>query len=153
MFASDSTLRVVVSSEKHGDVEVCLQKLSKRSLDKARLQREIVLAQMSRNLGADIVVGVRERAQKRNDEEAAVEDQKPKTELTIEQRKAARYGQFDQDAIVIAAVKSWSINVPCDEAHKADLDEPTSDRLFREAVDFSCGPVDPDEVEQAQKKD
>jgi len=128
MFASQVKKQVTVGSGPDAIV-VTIRKLSARSLDKAREQRQITGAETIARFGPDMVKAFREAARDRTPEQIRSAAEAPD----------ARYGEFDRDLVLTQGIESWTASVPLKDG-LADLDEETAEFLFHEIVDLSAPP-------------
>jgi hypothetical protein len=142
MFAG-VTDTVTVNDPIVGEQVVTIQKLSWKTLEKASdIQTERGLAHTVK-LGANMAQVIQDRL-----------DAQAKTDLTpeeqLEQKRQARYRNYDRDHIVRAGVKSWTAP-PKLPAALETLDEETADILYRAIIDLSLPPLDP-AVAEAERK-
>jgi len=122
MFASKTTRTVEV---KDGDatVVVTIQKLSRRALEASSDARQRKVAQVAKDMGAEIVQAYQARAAK---------DEAEKVLDPVE----SRFATYDVETVLVNGITSWSASVPVAEGIP-DLDVEVSDILFRAIVTLS----------------
>jgi hypothetical protein len=154
MFASlvqkDVTLKILdqaaVAFLGADEIVVTIQKLSGRSLEKARVQQTIEQAgPVLRSFGGDVVKSIRSETL-----DEAAKQLKLQTQ-SVEARKKAYYASFDRESVLIAAVRRWS----CEDRKKlcpeslADLDEKSAQQLHVEIIELSA-PFDASEAAEGK---
>jgi len=138
MFASRITKNVDVQ-DGDGVVIVTVQKLSGRSLQKAREQRSAAQLASLRGASKDML------AMFRSPELDVLAAQVKRQTEDAQARAQARYNEFDREAVLNAGIVRWS----CEDRIKlspeavADLDEDTAQKLHAEILDLSLPPLDP----------
>ena len=142
MFASRITKNVDIQD---GDVVVVVtvQKLSARSLQKAREARSAAQLYSLRGASKDMLQMFRspelDAAAEKIASRRAAEANDP------EARARARYEQFDREAVLNAGIVRWSCEdrIRLSPEAVSDLDEDSSEKLCREILDLSLPPLDP----------
>lgn len=131
MFASQTT-KVV----EFPDGAVTIQKLSWRSLEKARQARASDQAAGLRNIGGDILKALRSEA---------IEDlskQLKAKSASADERRLARYADFDRGTLLQSGIKAWTYGEVKPELIE-QLPEEDAERLHHEILDLSLPPLDP----------
>jgi hypothetical protein len=157
MFARETTDWLTFKEEKDGvKVErgVQIRKLSWRSLDAAEEARNLTRVSSMKNLGTDIIkmfssTNVEKLAEQVRDEA------KKEAELTIEERREARYNSYDQATVLRAGIVKFtdeSRNGKALEESVGDLDFDTARRCFRAIIDMSTPPLEKAEAEEIPKE-
>jgi hypothetical protein len=123
MFASRTKKQIQVGAGEEAGT-VTIRKLSAKSLDKARMARQSVAAALTSQFGADLIRAFRETAAMKPQEVPGVEDPE------------ARYAQYDRETVLLQGIESWTFKEAL-TAGIPDLDEESSELLFREIVDLS----------------
>lgn len=123
MFAS-RTKKVISVEDGDSTVEVTIQKLSARSLEKAAEARQIAVGAVTRNLGSEIMRSLRDLPDA------------PKKELTDKEKREARFSPFDRDHVLSVGIVSWTSEKNLKEGIP-DLDEETSKLLFEAILEMS----------------
>jgi len=147
MFAKNITKTVDILDDDGKKVvgTVTIRKLSARSLDKAREQRQIAAAQLTSKMGPDMVKAFRDVAKEREAEaETAASSEVPEIDPDT------RYASYDRDHILRAGITSWSFDEKLEDGID-DLDEPSAGMLYKEIVDLSDPP--PSVTQVVEKKD
>jgi hypothetical protein len=156
MFASRVTRDVEVEGEGGAAVFVTVQKLSARSLEKAREAKSAAQLASLRAASKDMLQVWRsaevEEAAKRLAEKRAQEVADPKA------RAKARYDAHDREHVLLAGVVRWTAKAPNGEPipvapeHLLDLDEATAQTLHEAILDLSLPPLDPADAEAVLAK-
>lgn len=140
MFASQVKKTVEI-----GERSYQIRMLSWKSLDKAKDARQMSGAAHLRALGGEIMKALRSD---NVDEMAKAVAEK---DATPEGRAKLRYDAYDRELVLNAGVTQIEGELAT-PATVADIDPTTADRLYREILDLSLGPIDPAEAEAAQGK-
>lgn len=130
MFATQTTKVVEFS-----DGAVTIQKLSWRSLGNARQARASDQAAGLRNIGGDILKALRSEA---------IEDlskQLKAKSASEDERRLARYADFDRGAVLVAGIKAWTYG-DLTPALVDQIEEDRAERLHHEILDLSLPPLD-----------
>jgi hypothetical protein len=141
MFASRVTKDVQVE-----DVVVTIQKLSGRSLDKAKDARSAAQLGSLRAASKDLL-----QVMKSDQVEAAAEKlaaQRAKEATDLKAKARARFDAYDREHVLLAGIVRWSCEATvrfCPDA-VADLDEESAQLLHEEILTLSLPPVDPVEA-------
>lgn len=135
MFASKTVSQIVL---KDGDAEVTvkIRKLSRRQLfDASEVQSEQAAKQMNR-MNPEVLRGIHAAGQ---------EEIKRREEAKKESGKAGvfeiNYGGYDVETVLLAGIVSWSVAVE-PKIGIADLDEASSQKIFKAILDLSIEKVD-----------
>lgn len=131
MFASKVTKEIAV-----GDERVMLRKLSGAQLDEASKVRQFAVAQVTRQMGAELLKAFRETPAVESEQDEAA-------------RRQARYLSYDRLTVLKMGIVWWSVDEKPTAEKIADLDEPTMQRLFEEILDLSF--QTPEEAAAARK--
>jgi hypothetical protein len=141
MFASRVTKDVQVES-----VVVTIQKLSGRSLDKAKDARSAAQLGSLRAASKDLL-----QVMKSDQVEAAAEKlaaQRAKEVTDLKAKARARFDAYDREHVLVAGIVRWSCEAETRLSPEAvgDLDEETAQLLHEEILTLSLPPVDPVEA-------
>lgn len=149
MFASRTTKTIEVQDDDGRPIQVTLQKLSARSLEKAREAKSIAQLTAMRPASKDMWAGIREGEAQLEDLKKEIREKKtddPKA------RAKARYDSYDREHVIRAGVVRWTAARTFDDGAIGDLDEDTADKLHAAILDLSLPPLDPVEAEAALAK-
>jgi len=136
MFASKITSVVTLKDDEGNDLNVNIRKLSRRALEAASMARQRKVAQMAKDMGAELVQAYQAKSAK--DDAQAVLDP-----------AEARFAAYDVETVLVNGISSW--DAPVDVAEGIpDLDEDASEALYRAIVILSV--PTPAEAEEAQGK-
>ena len=142
MFASRITKDVDIQD---GDsvVVVTIQKLSGRSLQKAREARSAAQLSALRGASKDMLQVFRSSELDQAAEQLAAKRAREANDPEV--RRLARYNDFDRECILNAGLVRWSCQdkVALSSESIADLDEDTAQRLHTAILDLSLLPLDP----------
>jgi len=155
MFASRVTKEVEVEDDGK-PVVVTIQKLSARSLEKAREAKSAAQLAAMRAGGKEMWSGLRSAEVDAVAEKIAEKRAKQATDLKAQRQ--ARYDAHDRDHILRAGIVRWTaerrLKDPDDEQDAiGDLDEQTAQKLHEAILDLSLPPLDPVEAEATLAKD
>ncbi len=123
------------------EIPVTIRKLSAASLERARIQNTIANAPPLRAMGGDLVKTLSSPGLDEAAKELAAK------RATPEGRRAARYGAFDCESVLVAGVVRWG----CEDKVKlspqalSELDEPSARQIHEAILDLSLPPIDPTE--------
>lgn len=143
MFASRTRWTVQVPGDDGTTVNVVLQRLSGRNLDKASELRQAAIAEHTARLGGAVVQAFREKPSE------------PQSTPTPEEQRKARYLMYDRAYALSIGVHDWDARRPDGEKVPlkeglADLDETCSQSLFEQLLDRSLPPLDVKAVEEQE---
>jgi hypothetical protein len=124
MFASKITKTLEVMDDAGQPVSVTIRKLSRRSLEAASQARQSNVARVAREMGAEMVRAYQDRE--------AAKDEATKVLDPAE----ARFTAYDVETTLVNGIMEWSAPVSVPEG-VADLDEETSDTLFKAIITLS----------------
>ena len=136
MFASKISQTLSIPVEGAEPVSVTIQKLSRRSLDAARLAKQRQIASVAKDMGAEMV----QAYEARNAKDAANKILDP---------AEARFNGYDVETVLVNGIREWTADVSV-AAGVPDLDEDSSEILFRAIIVLSV-PTEA-EAEVAQGK-
>jgi len=132
MFTKKITKEVAIEEDGKTTGTVIIRKLSAKSLGKIREQKQIASFQLTAKMGSDMIKAFRQTASER------AELDKLSTHAA-EERPEDRYAQYDRDTTLERGIVSWSFDETIKEGLE-DMDEPSSELLFRAIIDLSDPP-------------
>lgn len=141
LFASQVTKDIV-----RGEDTITIRKLSGKSLQKAREGRSMDQTSYLRHLGAELFRVLRSEAL----DEAAKKLEAMKEAKTPEERRKARYGEYDRDLVLNAGILRWSCGDLTPD-RVADLPEEDAQALHEAILDLSLPPLDASEADAVPK--
>ena len=146
MFASRVTKDVQVE-----DAVVTIQKLSGRSLDRAKDARSAAQLGSLRAASRDLL-----QVMKSDQVEAAAEKlaaQRAKEQADPKAKAQARFEAYDREHVLLAGIVRWSCEAAVHLSPESigDLDEQAAQQLHEEILTLSLPPVDPVEAEALGK--
>ena len=149
MFASRVTKDVDVE-DGESVTKVTIQKLSARSLEKAREVKSAAQLTAMRPASKDMWEGLRSAEVEKLAGELA--EKRSKEAADPKARAKVRYDAHDQAHILRAGIVRWTSTVPLDEKALEDLDEATAEKLHEAILDLSLPALDPVEAEATLAK-
>jgi len=154
MFASKVTAQVEIPADGADDAGVVnIRKLSALALEKASLNRQISVSQLTRSMGPEMIRAFSdEKEEKPADGLDAFEAKKAKPKPTPEEQRKARYSLYDRQFVLQAGVTHWTYDRKVSEGLE-DLDEDTAQRLHEAILDLSLPPITEEEREAVSAKD
>lgn len=132
MFAARVKKQIELKDDEGKTGFVTIRKLSAKSLDKCREQKQLAGITVTSKLPSEVIKAFRESGP------PVVDLTKVKT--PAEERQDL-YDTFDRDATLVAGVESWTFDVPLQRGLD-ELDEETALLLFHEIVDLSYPPAE-----------
>lgn len=165
MYASESTDTITIAAAA-GPVVVTIQKLNWKLLKKAaRLKYDEMVANAARltaghssgALAAALAARAAQAAAEQNQPAQAIGDDAPvapearrPSALELERAREARYGQYDQETVLLGGVRSSSDKkAPADLV--SDLEEGAADKLHRAILDLTLPAIDAETRETERK--
>lgn len=148
MFANRVTGIVVVKDDDGLDVKVTIRKISRRVLAQASELRQLKAAKLSSTLGPEMLKDLQNNASSLNQKKPDPETTEEKLKAKKDKKFATAYATYDVDTVLHSGITGWNIKTDL-SAGIDDLDEKTSDILFKAIIDISI--EDEDEVTAAPK--
>ena len=149
MFASKVTAQVELISDDGEPGVVNIRKLSALSLEKASMNRQITVSQLTRSMGPEMLKALSNTP----DDEVPPGGIKPaaKPEPSLDDQRKARYTLYDRRDVLQAGVVSWSFETRISEGLE-DLDEEAARKLHEAILDLSLPPLTEEEREAVSAK-
>ncbi len=151
MFASRITQNVQCDDGEHV-VTVTVQKLSGRSLEKARDARSAAQIASLRSASKDLLQVMRSDQIEAAAQQLAEKRKKEAADPKL--RAKARYDAHDREHVLNAGIVRWSCEAdkPLSSETIADLDEESAQKLHEAILDLSLPPLDPVDAEAIEGK-
>jgi len=156
MFASKVTAQVQIAADGVDEAGVVnIRKMSALALEKASLNRQIAVTQLTRSMGPEML-----KALTANEDEKPTDGleafpaakKKVKPVLSLDEQRKARYTLYDRQFVLQAGVVHWTYDTKVSDGLE-DLDEDTAQKLHEAILDLSLPPLTEEEREAVSAKD